>query len=149
MRMSFPRRRESSLADWDLYFLKPAASSLKPFFHRRAAEGAEHKSKGKKAKNLLNKYGFYIIFFTRFFLVNLCAVVSYVSGLEKVSRKKFIFAVISGEFLFAIIYPLIGFTLGEIFSSLINAINYFIVAVLLLILVFYLIRPLFKFYFNK
>jgi membrane protein DedA with SNARE-associated domain len=94
-----------------------------------------------KARNLLNKYGFYIIFFTRFALVNLCAVVSYVSGLEKVNRKKFIFAVISGEFLFAIIYPLIGFTLGEIFSSLINAINYFIVAILLIILIIYFVGP--------
>ncbi|MFH0936348.1 MAG: VTT domain-containing protein [Candidatus Woesearchaeota archaeon] len=93
-----------------------------------------------KVRSLLNKYGFYIIFFTRFALVNLCAVTSYVSGLEKVNRKKFIFAVISGELLFAIIYPLIGYTLGEIFSNLINAINYFVVGILLLILIIYLIR---------
>ncbi len=92
-----------------------------------------------KVRSLLNKYGFYIIFFTRFGLVNLCAVTSYVSGLEKINRKKFIFAVISGEFLFAIIYPLMGYTLGEIFSNLINAINYFVVGILLFILVIYLI----------
>jgi len=92
-----------------------------------------------KVRSLLNKYGFYIIFFTRFALVNLCAVTSYVSGLEKINRKKFILAVISGELLFAIIYPLIGFTLGEIFSSLINAINYFIIAILLIILIIYFV----------
>ena len=97
------------------------------------------KNNEPKVRSLLNKYGFYIIFFTRFALVNLCAVVSYVSGLEKVNRKKFIFAVISGELLFAIIYPLIGFTLGEIFSSLINAINYFIIAILLIILIIYFV----------
>lgn len=97
-----------------------------------------------KAKNLLDKYGFIIIFFTRFALISLCVVVSYISGFEKISRKKFILAVITGEFLFAIIYPLIGFVAGEIFSSMLTTINDIIIVILLVVLVFYFIRFLIK-----
>jgi len=97
-----------------------------------------------KAKNLLNKYEFPIIFFTRFALISLCVVVSYVSGFEKVNRKKFIAAVIAGEFLFAVIYPLIGYLAGEIFSSILSTINNIIVVIVLILLVFYLVRFIVK-----
>lgn len=95
-----------------------------------------------KARGLLNRYEFPIIFFTRFALIGLCVAVSYISGLEKVSRKKFIWAVIFGEFLFAVIYPLVGFAVGEIFGDLLNAINDFVLVALLFMLVFYLTKSL-------
>jgi membrane protein DedA with SNARE-associated domain len=95
-----------------------------------------------RTKRLLNKYGFYIVFLTRFALVSLCQVMSYVSGLEKYSRRKYLMAVILGEFLFAVIYSLIGFMVGEIFGNLLSAINYAILAVVLILVVFYMIRSL-------
>lgn len=99
-----------------------------------------------KAKEMLTKYGFQIVFFTRFALLSLCPVVSYVSGFEKMNRKKFLAAVLSGEFLFAAIYSIVGFTVGETFNSLISAANYIIAAVLLIVLLLYLLRLLLRRY---
>jgi len=98
----------------------------------------------EKARNLLKQHEFSIVFFTRFALTGLCQVVSYVSGFEKISRKKFIFAVLTGEFLFAVIYSSIGFFIGGVFNSIINTINYFVLVALLLFLAFYLIRYIIK-----
>lgn len=97
-----------------------------------------------RAKGLLNKYEFPIIFFTRFALISLCVVVSYVSGFEKINRKKFILAVIIGELLFAVIYPVIGFIAGEVFNNIINAANEIIIVVILIILALYFTRFLIK-----
>ncbi len=94
----------------------------------------------QRAKNLLSKHEFVIVFFTRFVFLSLCAVVSYVSGFEKINRRKFIFAVVSGEILFAIIYPLIGFGIGEAFGNVLTAVNYLVAAILLVLLIFYLAR---------
>jgi len=101
-------------------------------------------SNEKKARRLLNKYGFFMVFLTRFALISLCQVMSYVSGLEKYNRKKFIIAVVSGELLFAIIYPLIGFVVGEVFGNLLSAVNDLILAVLLILIAFYLIKFLIR-----
>lgn len=93
-----------------------------------------------KARDLLNKHSFSIVFFTRFALISLCAVISYISGLEKLSRKKFYSAVISGEFLYALIYPIIGFVIGELLNNLLSAINDVAIVIILLVLVFYFVR---------
>lgn len=97
-----------------------------------------------KAKNLLSKYEFPIVFFTRFVLISLCVVVSYVSGFERISRRKFILAVIAGEFLFATIYPLIGYLAGEIFNNLLSTVNNLVIVIVLILLVFYIIRFIVK-----
>jgi len=97
-----------------------------------------------RVKDLLNKYGFPIVFLTRFFMIHLCAVTSYVSGFEKMNRKKFIFAVIMGEFLFAAIYSIIGFAIGEVLNNFINAMNYVLLAFALLILLLYFLKKYLK-----
>jgi membrane protein DedA with SNARE-associated domain len=98
-----------------------------------------------KAKELIDKRGFSIVFFTRFALLSLCPVISYLSGFEKMKRKKYYLAVISGELLYALIFPIIGFTVGEVINSLISAIDYLALAVLLLVLLFFII----KYYLSK
>lgn len=113
---------------------KPVKNKLKNFSFFKKNE--------LKTRRLLSKYESYMVFFTRFTLVSLCAIVSYISGLEKLNRKKFVLAVILGELLFAIIYPLIGFTIGGIFYNLLSAINDWVIVLLLLGLSLYLIRYL-------
>lgn len=93
-----------------------------------------------KTRSRLHTYQFPIIFFTRFFILGLCAVVSYVSGLEKVKRKKFYFAVITGEFLYAVIYSSLGFLFGGIIVNLLKAINDFILVVILFVIAFFVVR---------
>jgi len=97
-----------------------------------------------RAKRLLSKHEFPIVFFTRFAILSLCVVISYVSGFERVNRRKFIIAVVSGEILFATIYSLIGFGIGEAVGNVLTAANYLIVAILLLFAVFYLARFLLR-----
>lgn len=98
----------------------------------------------EKVKKPLKNYEFSIVFFTRFAIPGLCQVTSYVSGFEKINRKKFIAAVITGEFLFAVIYSFIGFFVGEVLNNLIHAISYLVAAVLLVVIIIYLIRYIIK-----
>lgn len=95
-----------------------------------------------RARNMLSRHKFPIVFFTRFMFISLCSTVSYVSGFEKINRKKFYLAVFGGEFLFALIYSVIGYALGETFNTLISAINYAAIAIILFALLVYLIRYL-------
>jgi membrane protein DedA with SNARE-associated domain len=97
-----------------------------------------------KSRGLLNKNVFWIIFLTRFLISDLCAIVSYICGLEKINRKKFISAVLAGEFLFAVIYSVIGFIAGEVLNSLLKAMSYVVLAIVLILALIYIIRYLLK-----
>lgn len=94
----------------------------------------------EKAREVLQKNEFSFVFFTRFALISLCPVISYVAGFQKLNRKKYFSAVVAGEFLFAAIYSILGYLIGETVSSLVNAVNEIVLVVLLIILGYYLIR---------
>ena len=86
------------------------------------------------ARKMLERYEIKIIFFTRFALTGLCSIVSYLSGLQKINKKKFLLAVILGEGIYTIIYPLIGFFFKETWNELIQIIsNGFIIIALILL----------------
>ncbi len=93
----------------------------------------------KKARNLLKEHEFSIVFWTRWIFFALCAVVSYVAGFEEINRKKFITAVLMGEFLYAIVHSIIGYFIGEVFNSLIGTLSSLTILVTLLAAVIYLI----------
>ena len=120
------------------------AYELAVFFSERFRNKLRHLSffrdNEEKARNLLKKYEFSIVFYTRFVLTGLCQVTSYVSGFEKIPRKKFISAVLAGEFLFSVIYVLIGFLVGGLLNNFINTLNYSVIVIILLFVAFYLIR---------
>lgn len=97
-----------------------------------------------KVKELLNKHGFSIVFFTRFALIHLCAVTSYVAGFEKMKKRKFVRAVLTGEFLFATIYAVSGFTIGEVTSKFTNTINDILLAIVLLGFLGYFLKKYLK-----
>jgi membrane protein DedA with SNARE-associated domain len=98
----------------------------------------------KKAKERLKKHEFSFVFFTRFALIELCAPINYVSGFERLNRKKFFLAAISGEILFSIIYPLIGFIFKNTWEDLISGIQYVFIAIILIIVTIFLTRYLIK-----
>ncbi len=97
-----------------------------------------------ESRNLLKKYAFSAVFLTRFFLTGLCAVVSYISGFEKLNRKKFIFAVLGGELIYASIFPLIGFVFKEMWNDIIAVLNDILIIFILIIIAVFLIRVLIK-----
>ena len=100
-----------------------------------------YKNNEEKSRSFLKKYEFSFVFFSRFALTAFCAPVSYISGLEKLSRKKFFLAVISGEFLYATIYPILGYIFKETWVDLLSFIqNFFILLILLLVAVVLILK---------
>ena len=120
------------------------AYGLAAFFSERFREKMRRlkffRDNEEKAREKLKQYEFMIVFLTRFVFTGLCQVTSYVSGFERVSRRKFVLAVLTGEALFAAIYVMIGFFVGEIFNTLINTVNYLVVFLILAALLVYMIR---------
>ena len=93
----------------------------------------------EKARKMLKEHEFSIVFFTRWLFFALCAVVSYVAGFEEIDRRKFITAVIIGEFLYAVIHSIIGYFIGEVVNSLISTVTNATLLLALLAIVVYLI----------
>ena len=84
-----------------------------------------------KARQYLGKYEFFAVFITRFALTGLCAVTSYISGFEKLNRKKYILAVVLGEILYGLIYTIMGFIFKLAWNDLVNIIDDFIILTIL------------------
>ena len=93
-----------------------------------------------KARELFKRYGFSLIFFTRFAITGLCHAVSYVSGFEMLDRKKFLVPVVLGEMLYGAIYPLIGFIFKETWNDFANVIGDVLVIAVLIIVIIFLIK---------
>jgi membrane protein DedA with SNARE-associated domain len=98
-------------------------------FLREKLQKYKFYSKGEpKARALLNKYVFFSVFITRFLFIGLGAIVSYLSGFEKLNRRKYLMAVISGEILFAAIFTIVGYVFRLVWNDLIGFLNYFMAA---------------------
>lgn len=92
-----------------------------------------------RARKLFKKFEFSLIFFSRFAFTALGAPVSYISGFEKLDRKKFLAAVISGEIIYASIYSTMGFMFKETWNDLASVIGGVLAILVLMILVIFLI----------
>jgi membrane protein DedA with SNARE-associated domain len=97
-----------------------------------------------RARSLMGKYEFFSVFITRFFLTGLCAITSYISGFEKLNRKKYFMAVVAGEILYAIIYTILGYIFRMAWNDLVNILNNIIIITILIavavVLVFIIYR---------
>ncbi len=97
-------------------------------------------SREGKARALFRKSEFLFIFLTRFALLSLCTVVSYISGLERFDKRKFMTAVVAGEVLYASIYPILGFMFKQSWEQLAITVNYVVWAAVLVTLVFIAVK---------
>jgi membrane-associated protein len=97
-----------------------------------------------RSQNTLKRYAFSFVFFTRFALTGLGAAVSYVSGFEKMERRKFILAVVLGEILYGSIYPILGYIFKQAWADFSNLVQDSLIAIVLIIVVIYLIQDLIK-----
>jgi len=82
------------------------------------------------------------IFYSRFVLTHLGPSVNILSGLSKISRKKFITYDILGEMLYAVIFSGLGYTFAnqwEMISSISQDIITILVLIVLLLIVFALL----------
>ncbi len=129
------------IGDLSIYFIarrfsKPVLKFLKRFKWFKKNE--------EKARPLFNKYGFYAIFISRFLNTELCVAMNYISGFEKFNYKKFIIAVLAGEFIYAALYPTLGYIFKDTWAYILGLIRDFIWMILLLLGVVYLIYKITK-----
>ncbi len=114
----------------------PLLKRLRKFSFFKEGEG--------KARKLLIKYEFMIIFLSRFTMGSLCPIMNYIAGLEKINRGKFILAVLTGELIYATFFSLMGYAFGEIANSVLGTANYLILTVVLVIIGLWIIKYFFK-----
>ena len=113
-------------------FSKPVLKFLRNFRWYNKNEG--------KARALLSRYEFYMVFLSRFSTTEISLVINYISGFERLNPKKFILAVVLGEFVYAVSYPLLGYIFRDTWKSIIGLIQGFIWIILLAILLIYLLK---------
>ncbi len=118
------------------------ARSFQNSFHSKLERFSFFKNNEKKAKNMLRTQMFYLIFFTRFAMRTISAVVNYVSGFKKIERKWFVPTIIAGEIIYAIVYPLIGFFFKQSWRGVIDTIWEFSIIVLLVLFIVLLIKKI-------
>jgi membrane protein DedA with SNARE-associated domain len=116
------------------------ARKFSPHFTRLLSKFKFFRKGEVKARELLEGSQFLWVFFTRFALVALGPVVTYISGFEKMKRKKYLAAVISGEIIYAILFPTLGYVFKETWNDLNNIITDFVVLAILIVVAAYLIR---------
>lgn len=101
-------------------------------------------TKKQKVSNLFRKYGILIIFFSRFILPGTGPFINYYSGFKRIKRKKFIIAVIAGELIYAIMYPLIAKKYHLVWKSILIIINSLAGLILFIIILYFTYRLITK-----
>ena len=91
-------------------------------------------------KHNLKDSAFIIVFLSRFLFTGLGAVISYVSGIVRLDKRKFILAAVLGDFLYSAEFVLIGFFFKQVWTDLTNVINDIIVGLLILVILYFILR---------
>jgi len=76
-----------------------------------------------KARDMLKKSEFSFVFLSRFVFTSIGWFVSYISGLQRINKRKYITAVVLGETLYASLYTLLGFMFKETWLELTSIIK--------------------------
>ncbi len=100
----------------------------------------------EKIRNTLNKYSFIFIFLTRFLITGAGLVLNYISGIEKVERKKFISAVILGQIVAVLMATLTGYLFKDTWTVLLDAIQDSLITLFIFLISVFLIYQIIKFY---
>jgi len=126
----------AALGDYTSYEIgKRITLSFKKFLAKLGVISEE-----RKLSSMFRNSEFWLVFLTRFIFIGACTVVSYLSGWNRMERKKFLAAMIPGEILYAIIFPLIGFLFKQIWNDLTIIINDLTFLTLLAILIWIVVK---------
>ena len=82
---------------------------------------------------------FFILFFSRFIIQGLCVASTYISGFLRLKTRKFLAAIIPGELIYGIAFPLIGYSFKETWNDYANVFSDITVLLLLIIVAYFLI----------
>lgn len=79
----------------------------------------------KSVRPLIRKYGFYLVFVSRFLNTEVCLVANYIAGFEKIDYRKFASAVVIGELIYAITYASFGYFFKDSWNYLLGVVQNF------------------------
>jgi len=103
----------------------------------------------EKIKLQFNKSEFPILFLSRFLVQGLCAAATYVSGFLRLKMRKFLIAIIPGEMIYGISFPLLGFLFKETWNDYTNIFSDITSILLLIVVAYFLIRESIKYYHKR
>jgi len=93
-----------------------------------------------------NQSEFYILFLSRFLVQGLCAAATYVSGFLRLRIRKFLIAIIPGEMIYGISFPLLGFFFKETWNDYTTVFSDVTAFLLLAIVAYFLIRWMIRYF---
>lgn len=91
------------------------------------------KKSQEKVHYFFSRNGFYTIFLSRFLFSGLGPIVNYYCGFIKYNVKKFLLAILLGEFLYALIYTIIGIIFKEFISEILDLFSGLFVVIILIV----------------
>ena len=103
-------------------------------FERLIERFAWTRNKKRVVEKTYDRYGVYAVFLTRFILSGIGPYINYLSGLEAMPKRKFLRAIISGEFIYCSFLILVGYFFSGTWLYLVKVFeNYTAFAVLSLL----------------
>jgi len=99
-----------------------------------------------KIKSQFNQSEFFILFFSRFLFQALCAASTYISGFLRLKKRRFLAAIIPGEIIYGVSFPLLGFFFKETWTDYANVFSDVTAALLLAVVAYFIIRWAIKYY---
>ena len=93
-----------------------------------------YKNNEKKVRQQLNDSAFSLVFFTRWFLAAGGTVVSYICGFERIDKKKFLTAAVLGDAVYAMVFPVLGYSFREIWYDIADVVGNTLTVLLLIVI---------------
>lgn len=124
------------IGDISIFFITRRFSKQVLSFMRRFKWFKENE---KTSRPLFRKYGFYLILVSRFLNTELCLIMNYIAGFERFEPRKFIIAVVIGEFIYALAYTLFGYIFKDTWIYLLSLTNNFSWIIIAAIISIYLL----------
>jgi membrane protein DedA with SNARE-associated domain len=100
----------------------------------------------KRVKSSFNKSEFFILFFSRFLVQEICAAAIYISGFLRLKKVKFFAAIVPGEIIYASGFPLLGFFFKETWKDYTNVLGDVFTLLFLAVIAFFLVRWAIRYY---
>jgi membrane protein DedA with SNARE-associated domain len=102
-----------------------------------------------EVKSRFNQSEFFILFFSRFLVQEICAAATYVSGFLRLRIRRFLIAIVPGEIIYGTAFPLIGFIFKETWKDYTNIFGDVTALLLLLVIAYFLVRWSIRYYIRR
>jgi len=102
-----------------------------------------------EVKLRFNQSEFWILFLSRFLVQGLCAAATYISGFLRLRIRKFLIAIVPGEMIYGVSFPLLGFLFKETWKDYTNIFSDVTAILLLVVAAYFIVRWSIKYYHKR